>query len=111
MRAMAALPKEIAAHLDEIRRLCVEHHIKTLTLFGSAARGEDFDPQKSDADFLVEFLPDAPRLPWMGNYFRFQEALEQLLGRKVDLVWPGGIRNPYMKQSVYAATVPIYAAA
>jgi uncharacterized protein len=111
MRRMVALPKEIAEKLDEIRRLCVQHHIKTLTLFGSAARGSDFDPEKSDADFLVEFLPDAPRQPWLGEFFRFQEALQEVLGRKVDLVMPGGIRNPYLKKSIYDDTVPLYVAA
>jgi len=110
MRRMAALPKEIAEHLEAIRRLCVEHHIKSLTLFGSAAR-DDFDPQRSDADFLVEFLPDAPRLPWAGHYFRFQEALETLLGRGVDLVMPGAIENPYLKRAIYENTVALYVAA
>ena len=89
----------------------MEHHIKSLTLFGSAARGDDFDPEKSDADFLVEFLPDAPSLPWFGEFFRFQDALAELLNRKVDLVMPGGIRNPYIKRAIYENTVPIYVAA
>ena len=108
---MGALPKEIAEKLEEIRRLCVEHHIKTLTLFGSAARGTDFDPEKSDADFLVEFLPDAPRKPWYGNYLEFQEALEKLLGRKVDLMPGQHIENPYLRRRVYECTVPLYVAA
>jgi predicted nucleotidyltransferase len=107
---MAALPEVIAEHLEEIRGLCVEHHIRTLTLFGSAAR-DDFDPQRSDADFLVEFLPNAPRLPWAGNYFRFQEALEGLLGRRVDLVMPGAIHDPNLKKSIYENSVPLYVAA
>jgi predicted nucleotidyltransferase len=108
---MDKLPSAIAEHLEAIRALCVEHHIKTLTLFGSAARGDDFDPEKSDADFLVEFLPDAPRKPWAGHFFRFQEALEALLGREVDLVMPGAIVNPYLKRSIYESAIPLYAAA
>ena len=84
--------------------------MKSLTLFGSAARN-DFDPDRSDADFLVEFLPNAPRLPWAGEYARLQEALEGLLGRRVDLVMPSGIRNPYLKRSIYEDTIPVYVAA
>jgi len=108
---MDKLPKEIGEHLEAIRALCVEHHIKSLTLFGSAARGDDFDPERSDADFLVEFLPDAPRKPWYGNHVEFQEALADLLGRKVDLVWPGGLKNPYLKRAIYECTIPLYVAA
>lgn len=108
---MDKLPPAIAEHIEAIRALCVEHHIKTLTLFGSAARGTDFDAEKSDVDFLVEFLPNAPQLPWFGEYFRFQEALQDLLGRKVDLVMPGAIENPYIKRRIYECTVPLYVAA
>jgi len=110
MRRMAALPKEIAEHLEEIRELCARHHVKTLTLFGSAARN-DFDPDRSDADFLVEFLPSNRVLGLGGDYFTLIAELEHLLGRKVDLVEPDGIRNPYLKKAIYEALVPIYVAA
>lgn len=108
---MDKLPPAIGEHLEAIRALCVEHHIKSLTLFGSAARGDDFDPERSDADFLVEFLPDAPRKPWLGHFFGFQDALESLLGRKVDLLMPGAIENPYLKRAIYECAVPLYVAA
>lgn len=43
----------------DIARICQRLHIQRLEVFGSAARGTDFDPQRSDADFLVEFAPGA----------------------------------------------------
>ena len=50
-----------------------------------------------DLDFLVEFERGAP---WaFKTYFGFKESLEALFGRKVDLVEPSAIRNPYFKES------------
>ena len=49
-------------------------------MFGSAARG-DARPD-SDIDLLVEFEGDShPGLAW----FELEEALESVLGRRVDL--------------------------
>ena len=53
-------------------------------LFGSAARGDDFDPARSDADFLVTFEP-AVRND-LGALVELKDELEELLGRPVDLV-------------------------
>jgi len=64
----------------DLERLCRQHHVKTLELFGSAADGT-FDPARSDLDFLLEFLPGASALPFHG-YFDLKVALEQLFGRK-----------------------------
>ena len=57
----AMMIDEIALRRDELRAVCRRFHVRRLDLFGSAARG-DFDPQRSDVDFLVEFdrtHPDA----------------------------------------------------
>ncbi len=45
---------EIAVRKDEITVICRRHGVARLEIFGSAARGDDFDPDNSDADFLVE---------------------------------------------------------
>lgn len=49
----------IAQHKFAISGICKRFHIKRLEVFGSAARAVDFNPESSDADFLVEFAPDA----------------------------------------------------
>ena len=82
----------IADKLDEIIRLCREHGVARLEVFGSAARGHDFDPATSDADFLVEFA-DWTRKRWLGDYFELQASLSKLLGRPVDLVQRKAIDN------------------
>ena len=86
--------------LAQIAELCRRHRVKRLELFGSAATAE-FDPARSDLDFLVEFSPEADA-PWLGDYFELKQDLEALLGRSVDLVMPGAIRNPYFLRSVSA---------
>ena len=45
----------IAEHRAEIAALCRRFGVRRLAVFGSAARGADFDPARSDVDFLVEF--------------------------------------------------------
>ncbi|HEX3581182.1 MAG TPA: nucleotidyltransferase domain-containing protein [Thermoanaerobaculia bacterium] len=102
------LPAVIEDNLDQIRSLCVRHRVRSLILFGSAAR-DDFDSERSDIDFLYEFEADAT--PGLGGYFDFQHALEEVLGRKVDLVFAAEIRNPYLRKSIFESTVPIYVAA
>ncbi|MEO6197101.1 MAG: nucleotidyltransferase family protein [Dehalococcoidia bacterium] len=67
--------------------------IKSLRLFGSAARGEA-GPQ-SDADFLVEF--DGPVT--YDRYSEFKFYLEDLLGVSVDLVTVKALK-PRMKPIV-----------
>ena len=50
---------EISSHREELRELCRRFHVRRLDLFGSAA-GDDFDAERSDLDFLVEFERGAP---------------------------------------------------
>lgn len=94
---------------EALEDLCQEYGVARLEIFGSAATG-DFDPARSDMDFLVEFLPNRDLGPWLSHFFAFQDALLTLFGCKVDLVTPGGLRNPYfvreaerMRRHLYAA--------
>ncbi len=99
---------DIALHREELRALCRRFHVRRLDLFGSAARG-DFDPARSDLDFLVEFNRSAPQHPF-DAYFGLKEALEELFGRPVDLVEAGAVRNPYLKASIEQSRENVYAA-
>src|ERR1700722_8172682 len=99
----------IASHFAEVRALCRQFAVNRLELFGSAARGADFDPARSDADFLVEFGAEAELSP-LQQFFGLSEALAQLLGRRVDLVEAGAVRNPYLLAEMNRARELIYAA-
>jgi hypothetical protein len=98
----------VERNLEEITRLCREHKVRRLAAFGSIVR-EDFDPQRSDADFLVEFEP-IPVGMRMRSYLALREALSSLLSRPVDLVEDGAIRNPYILKSVAEQQQALYAA-
>ena len=97
---------EIASRSEEIAGLCRSHGVIRLEVFGSAARGTDFDPATSDADFLVVFDPS--RDPGgFGHLFTFQNALAAALGREVDLLerLP---RNEYLQASINLCREVVY---
>lgn len=98
----------IAQHRSGISAICNRYHIHRLEVFGSAARGDDFNPASSDADFLVEFALDAQ--PNLAAFFGAKTDLEKLLGRGVDLVEPGAVRNPYVLASINRNREAVYAA-
>jgi predicted nucleotidyltransferase len=98
----------IQPNLDEITSLCRRYGVRRLAVFGSVLRG-DFDPLRSDADFLVEFEP-GPVAVRMQNYLALRAALASLLSRPVDLIEDGAIRNPYILQSVSEQKQVLYAA-
>jgi len=64
--------------------LCRRFGVARLEVFGSAARGTGFDPERSDADFLVTFKRAARND--LAAFADLKDALEKLLGRPVDLV-------------------------
>lgn len=98
----------IARHRTGISAICQHYRIRRLDVFGSAARGDDFDDEHSDADFLVEFAPDAT--VGLDTFFGAKADLEKLLGRSVDLVEPGAIRNPFVLASINRSRESVYAA-
>jgi predicted nucleotidyltransferase len=98
----------IETHRSALQHLCCKYRVARLELFGSAAEGR-FDPQTSDLDFLVEFLPDSPMGPFH-QYFDFLEDLKHLFDCDVDLVEAGAMSNPYFIKAVNAARELLYAA-
>ncbi len=93
---------------EQIAELCRQYRVRRLALFGSALR-DDFDPQNSDLDFVVEFEP-LPSGAYANTYFGLIEALERLFKRRVDLVESGAVRNPYFQQEIEAHQETLYAA-
>ena len=98
----------IDQHRNELSELCRRYRVQSLSLFGSATR-DDFDPARSDYDFLVDFAALQPG-QYAYAYFGLLEGLEQLLGRPVDLVVSSAIKNPYFRQSVEQTKALLYAA-
>ncbi|MCL4545127.1 MAG: nucleotidyltransferase domain-containing protein [Chloroflexi bacterium] len=95
---------------QELQTLCKQYGVRRLALFGSAARADDFRPESSDLDFVVEFLPLQPGRH-ADRYFGLLEGLEQLFQRPVDLLDVAAIRNPYLEQAIAKGQELLYDAA
>ena len=87
--------------------LCLQYHVRSLEVFGSAATGNL--REDSDLDFLVEFLT-VDSMSLADQYFGLLEALERLFGRRVDLLTRRSLRNPYFVNSVEKTRQVLYAA-
>jgi uncharacterized protein len=66
-------------------------------IFGSAVRGED--GEQSDIDFVVSLEPGRTLL----DLTRLEARLEQLLGRRVDVVTEESLREPIRKRALREA--------
>ena len=98
----------ITDRLPEVQELCRTHHVQRMSIFGSAVR-DDFNPQTSDVDVRVEFLPEASE-DYLKNLYAVHDTLPVLFGRKVDVI-SGKIRNTYLKREIESHEVVVYAAA
>ena len=101
-----AVPILLAPYMAQITALCTQHGVARLELFGSAATGL-FEAGRSDYDFLVELDAHSPGSRAQ-RLIDLAEALEALLGAKVDLVNPRYIRNPYFAAEVERTRQPVH---
>jgi hypothetical protein len=99
----------IAKNLKAVKEFCVQYRVRRLELFGSAIDDENFDPEESDLDFLVEFQPLKPG-EYADTYFGLLEALETLFNRHVDLVMVRAVKNPYFLEAINKSRKVLYAA-
>ncbi len=97
---MLNLPDDIRAYREEILRIAASHGARNVRVFGSVARG-DAGPD-SDLDLLVDAGPETtPFFP--GGLVA---DLEQLLGRRIDIVEPDGLYW-YVRDRVLREAVPL----
>jgi hypothetical protein len=104
----ARMLQKLKASQGEIERLCRRFHVRRLDVFGSAT-GSDFDPDRSDIDFLVEFKADSVGRGFAA-YFGLKEELEVLLGCPVDLVEASAVSNPYLRAGIEATRESVFGA-
>ncbi len=98
----------IEQHREAIAEICRRHAVRRLEVFGSGARGVEFDPQRSDVDFLVEF-DTADGAATLNAFFALQGELAAVLRRPVDLVMAGSLANSFLKAEVDRTREPVYA--
>ena len=83
---------------EEIWRIARQHGARRLRLFGSAAHGRA--TEKSDIDLLVEMESGRTLL----DIIAIQQDIEELLGRRVDLVTERGL-SPYIRAQILKEAV------
>jgi uncharacterized protein len=95
---------QLVARRAALAELCRVYGVATLDVFGSAADGR-FDPQRSDYDFIARFAPNADG-PSLGRRFiGFADALEALLGRRVDVMTDHFVENPYLRRAIESTRI------
>jgi predicted nucleotidyltransferase len=99
--------ERITIDRNAIADFCQSHGVARLLFFGSVLRS-DFDPNLSDVDVLVEFLPRAHRS--LFKLAAMEKTLGQLFGRDVDLTTPGSL-SKYFRDDVLSSAEVLYDAA
>jgi predicted nucleotidyltransferase len=85
---------------EEILKIAAKHGAYNVRIFGSVARDEA--GEESDVDILIDAGPK--RTPWFPGGLIVD--LEELLGRKVDVVTAKGLRQR-IKDCVLKEAVPL----
>jgi len=98
----------IASKREAIADLCRLHHVRRLSVFGSAVR-DDFDATRSDVDVIVDF-DEIPVAVYANNKDDLREALATMFGRNIDLLTWESVRNPYLLQELQRSHEMLYAA-
>ena len=105
MSTMQPIPR-IPVPREAIAGLCRRYRVRRLSFFGSVIR-DDFGPE-SDVDILLELEPGSG-IGFIG-LGQMEEELSEMLGRKVDLVTPGGLSHLF-RDTVVQEAMPVYDAA
>ncbi len=92
-------------NIEDLKRLCTMYNVEKMYLFGSALNS-NFN-KESDVDLLVKFKV-IELSKYFDNYMDFKEKLENLFGRKVDLVEEQTLRNPILINSINKSKELIY---
>jgi predicted nucleotidyltransferase len=90
----------LRAKREEILRLASKYGARNVRIFGSVARGQA--GQKSDVDLLVQMEEGRSLL----DHVALMQDLEDLLGKKVDIVTESGL-HWYIRDRVLAEAVPL----
>ena len=93
---------------DDVGRLCREHRVRKIEVFGSALT-DRFDTKSSDLDFVVSFDDLGPGES-VDAYFGLLEGLQGLFQCHVDLVVEDAIANPYFLREIAKTRTLLYAA-
>jgi predicted nucleotidyltransferase len=98
----------VETNLNKIIDLCRNNRVKRFFTFGSI-NTSDFDESNSDIDVIVELDIDNP-IDKGETLMRIWDMLEEIFGRKVDLLSTSKVRNPYLQKGINETKKLIYEA-
>lgn len=99
----------IEMNIDRIVTLCKKYKVAKLWVFGSILTDRFSD--ESDVDFSVNFDEETinrENLDWADIFFDFMHELEELFGRRIDLVCDDEVKNEYFRHELDATKQLIY---
>ena len=96
----------ITDNIQKIIALCKKYRVKALYVFGSILTNH-FN-ENSDVDFSATFNHDSDPLIAGENFLNFHMELEDLIGRKIDLVDEDFLKNPYFIEELNETKKLIY---
>jgi uncharacterized protein len=96
----------ITRNIEEIGRICEQHQVEQLYIFGSV-KTDTFN-DKSDIDFLLQFSHLIDPAKYFDNYMDFKEKMESILNREIDIVENQAVRNPIFRKVLDREKVLVY---
>ena len=100
------IQQEFQSKLPLIIPVLKSHKVKSAHVFGSAVNGR-FD-KDSDVDLLIEFEAGLDPLVQGELNWQLWDRLEEIVGRKVDILLPSMLTNPFLIKSINASKQLIY---
>ncbi len=97
---LETIKQKIALNKDYLQKT---YGVEEIGVFGSFARGDN--DANSDIDIAIEINHDKAVVGFF-EFARMERFLEELLGRKVDLVTKDAIK-PYIKEKVLTQMIMI----
>jgi len=88
---MLTKEKIIEIIIEKYPYLLSEYNVKKIGLFGSYAKGEQ--TEESDIDIIAEFGK-----PIGLKFIEFAEYLEEIFGKKTDVLTPEGVKRITIKK-------------
>ena len=94
----------VAVDSERIQEFCRRWKVRELSLFGSVIRPDFRD--ESDVDVLVDLYPGHGL-----TLYDWQDMigeLDEIFGRRVDLVAKSGLRNPLRRRAILQTAETVY---
>ena len=98
---MLGLP---GSKLGDLQAFCRRNKVKTLSVFGSQARGDA--EENSDIDLLIEF-EDGSGISYL-DMVTMRIELEEMLGCRVDLIEKAALTNLIRLKRILSERIPLY---